>query len=296
MFSYTCVAIGSNAFNGAEHIRSVASLRKRRALRHSRAAGRLTASTGLQTLDFRHAAVDEELLPVHEAGIVASKKQRRCDFLRFTHAFPRDQGFEVLLRFLVRTASCIVVAIAPGNSKFTRIFLFFSSFGQVRAKERTANLLAAYTLKPGSPFAGAFDPVMKIDPPSLNSGNAFWTVKSVPRTLRSKVLSKCWSVILPSGTGSPCRRSRTRCRSCPFLLYRLEKSVEVVEVGRVTSYAGHVPANQLDCLIERFLLPARDENEGTLFNKQFGARQPCRRSTRDDCNLSLKLSHNYSLR
>ena len=56
---------------------------------------------------------------------------------------------------------------------FTRIFLLVSSFSHVRAKERNANLLAAYTPQPGKPFAEAFDPVMMIDPPSLNSGNAF---------------------------------------------------------------------------------------------------------------------------
>src|ERR1700729_1775607 len=73
----------------------------------------------------------------------------------------------------VRTSSCIGVAIGPGPSTFTRIFLPFSSLSHVRAKERNAALLAAYTPKPGKPFTEATDPVMMIDPPSLNSGKAF---------------------------------------------------------------------------------------------------------------------------
>src|ERR1700759_3291079 len=45
----------------------------------------------------------------------------------------------------VRTWSCIGVAIGPGLSTFTRIFRPFSSLSQVRANERNAALLAAYT-------------------------------------------------------------------------------------------------------------------------------------------------------
>src|ERR1700754_4878304 len=67
----------------------------------------------------------------------------------------------------VRTWSCIGVAIGPGCSTFTRIFLAFSSLSHPRAKACNAALLAAYTLYPGKPFTDATDPVMKIDPPSL---------------------------------------------------------------------------------------------------------------------------------
>jgi hypothetical protein len=57
-----------------------------------------------------------------------------------------------------------------------------------------------------------------------------------------------------------------------FSLDRIEQTVEIVEIGSVAAHAGHVPANQLDGLIELLLLP-----------------------TREDCNFSFKLSHNYSL-
>ncbi len=58
-----------------------------------------------------------------------------------------------------------------------------------------------------------------------------------------------------------------------FPLNRIEQTVEVVEIGRVTAHAGHVSANQLDGLIERLLPPTRDENVGTFFNAALGARQ-----------------------
>jgi hypothetical protein len=45
-----------------------------------------------------------------------------------------------------------------------------------------------------------------------------------------------------------------------FPLDCIEQAVEVVEIGRVATHAGHVPADQLDGFIERLLLPARDES------------------------------------
>src|SRR5260221_13115577 len=82
-----------------------------------------------------------------------------------------------------------------------------------------------------------------------------------------------------------------------FPLDRVEQTVEVVEIGRVAAHAGHVPADQLDGLVERLLPTARDENIGAFVNEPLGARQRhSARSTRDDCNLTVKLSHNFSFR
>src|SRR6202021_2688005 len=68
-----------------------------------------------------------------------------------------------------------------------------------------------------------------------------------------------------------------------------------VEIGRGAAHAGHVPTNQPDGLVERVLPSARDEDIGAFFNEPPGARQRhAARSTRDDCNLTLKLSHNLS--
>ena len=55
-----------------------------------------------------------------------------------------------------------------------------------------------------------------IDPPSRNSGSAFWTVKSSPRTLTSKILSKCSSVISPSVPYSPVPALANTTSTCPF--------------------------------------------------------------------------------
>jgi hypothetical protein len=145
----------------------------------------------------------------------------------------------------------------------------------VRANERNAALLAAYTPKPGKPFTEATVPVTMIDPPSLKSGNAFWTVNSVPRAFSPKAASKCGSVISPSLTGLALAGAREQDVALAlFPLDRIEQAVEVVEIGRVTAPAGHVPANQLDGLIERLLPPTRDENLGTFFNKRLALASP----------------------
>src|SRR6185437_2746046 len=76
----------------------------------------------------------------------------------------------------------------------------------------------------------------------------------------------------------------------------IEQAIEIVKIGRIAAHPSHVAANQLDGLIERLLPPARDENVGTFFNEPLGARQRhAARSTRDDSNLTLKLSHDLLL-
>src|SRR6478672_7263882 len=80
-----------------------------------------------------------------------------------------------------------------------------------------------------------------------------------------------------------------------FPLDRVEQTVEVVEIGRVATHAGDVPANQPDGLVERLLPSARDEDIGAFFDKPPGARQGhAARSARDDCNLTVQLSHDFS--
>ena len=58
-----------------------------------------------------------------------------------------------------------------------------------------------------------------IDPPSVNSGKAFWTVKSSPLTLMPNSRSKCSSVISPSGANfpPPALANRTSTRPCASL-------------------------------------------------------------------------------
>ena len=95
---------------------------------------------------------------------------------------------------------------------------------------------------------------MKIDPPSLNSGNAFWTVNSVPRVFRPKVASKLLLGNLAQWDGFA--RASARIQDVDpalFPLDRVEQTVEVVEIGCVAAHAGHVPADQLDGLVQRLL-------------------------------------------
>src|SRR6185312_31553 len=67
------------------------------------------------------------------------------------------------------------------------------------------------------------------------------------------------------------------------------------EIGRVAAHAGHVAANQPDGLVERLLPSTRDEHIGAFLNEPLGARQRhAARSPRDDGNLALKLSHDFS--
>jgi hypothetical protein len=49
--------------------------------------------------------------------------------------------------------------------------------------------------------------------------------------------------------------------------------VQLVQVGRICLHASHVPADQLDGVIQTFLPPTRDEDVSSLFNKQLGTGQ-----------------------
>ncbi len=94
--------------------------------------------------------------------------------LKTAHRSARDQGFEHLFGF----RSQHLILHWCGDWPWMQ-----------RGLARRIHAVARET------FEAATDPVMKIDPQSLNSGNAFCTVNSVTRTFRLKVVSKCRSVI-----------------------------------------------------------------------------------------------------
>src|SRR4029077_13653325 len=83
------------------------------------------------------------------------------------------------------------VLIGPGLSALTRIFRSFKSIVQVRANDRTAALVALYTLDAGLPLDATIDAFRMIDPPSGIRGSAFCTVNNSLLTLISKVRSNC---------------------------------------------------------------------------------------------------------
>lgn len=59
---------------------------------------------------------------------------------------------------------------------------------------------AAYRLNASAPLSAAVEALRITEAPSLSSGSAFCTVKSVPRTLTPKISSNRSSVISSSGT------------------------------------------------------------------------------------------------
>ena len=120
---------------------------------------------------------------------------------------------------------------------------------------------------------------MMIDPPSLNSGRAFCTVKSVPRTLTPKVLSNCSSVTSPMGANSPVPALAKRTSIRPFLLlHRLVQAIEVGEVAGVALDAGDVPADRLHRVVQLLLAAAGDEDVGPFLDEELGRGQGHARS------------------
>ena len=79
--------------------------------------------------------------------------------------------------------------MVPGLTAFTRMRRGFRSVVHVRAKERTAALVALYTLLLGRPLLATMDAFKTIAAPSGISGNAFCTVKRSPFTLILKIKS-----------------------------------------------------------------------------------------------------------
>ncbi len=81
-----------------------------------------------------------------------------------------------------------------------------------------------------------------------------------------------------------------------FPLDRLEQTVQIFEVRRVGLYAGHVPPDQLDGVVQRVLPTACNEDMSSFVDEQLGASQrhtTCRAC--DHRNLAIELSHDHSI-
>ena len=81
--------------------------------------------------------------------------------------------------FGIPVLSMIGVTIGPGATVLTRMPRPASSAAVVRAKERSATLVAEYALAPAVPVWPATLVFKMIDAPSFSSGRAFWMVKYV---------------------------------------------------------------------------------------------------------------------
>src|SRR5580698_9078355 len=82
-----------------------------------------------------------------------------------------------------------------------------------------------------------------------------------------------------------------------FGLHRRIESVEVSQIGDRALHSAGVWPEVGHCGVELCLPAAEDEDDGPLLDEALccGAAD-AGSPTRDDCNLTLKLSHNYSLR
>src|SRR5216683_1427369 len=135
--------------------------------------------------------------------------------------FPCD-AVCVLFDLFLRHAQGIAVARRRNHARTNSVdadFRSLRSVVKVRAKDRTAALDALYTLNAGGPVTETIDAFRMIELPSFRSGSAFCTVNRRPLTLTLNVLSKCSSVIAPSGANSPVPALAKRMSMWPFCCF-----------------------------------------------------------------------------
>src|SRR5207253_3639314 len=173
--------------------------------------------------DLRESAVDEQLDAGDVAAVLRGEERHGAgDVIGPTEAAERDpvakRSFRPSLSVWRRPRSPSV-SIAPGLTTLTRILRSLRSVVRVRANDRSAALVALYTLTAGFPFDPTMDEVKMIEAPSRRSGSAFCTVKSAPLTLAPNVRSKSSSVMSPSGAASAMPAFAKRMSMRPLLSF-----------------------------------------------------------------------------
>src|SRR5258708_6917071 len=132
-----------------------------------------------------------------------SSEARNTTALAISSGSPHRPSGMVGRRLALNSSLLVIgVLVGPGLMALTRIWRACRSRVQLRAKERTAALVALYTLLSGSGLIELVEAVRMIDPPSCKSGSAFCTVKSNPLTLMLNVLSKRASEMSPNEANS----------------------------------------------------------------------------------------------
>src|SRR6266404_2008881 len=126
------------------------------------------------------------------------------------------------------------VSITPGLTTFTRILRPFRSDVQVRANDRSAALVALYTLTASHPLDPTTEALRMIDAPWRSSGSAFCAlftaqkalpllrqgaVKSAPFTLIAKCWSNASSVISPKGAATAMAALANTMSRWPFFSF-----------------------------------------------------------------------------
>src|SRR6266404_4040787 len=111
------------------------------------------------------------------------------------------------------------VSITPGLTTFTRILRPFRSDVHVRANDRSAALVALYTLTASHPLDPTTEALRMIDAPWRSSGSAFCAVKSAPFTLIAKCWSNASSVISPKGAATAMAALANTMSRWPFFSF-----------------------------------------------------------------------------
>ncbi len=123
--------------------------------------------------------------------------------------------------------SNLPVSIEPGLIALTRIPLGSSSLLSVRAIDRSAALLAEYTLSASRPVWFAIDVVSTTLLPSVSSGANFCTVKKGPLVLIAKTSSKVCSVTAKNGSKLPIPALTTKASTVPKSLRTRSASASI---------------------------------------------------------------------
>src|SRR5580693_4642839 len=162
----------------------------------------------------------------------------------------------------------------PGLIAFTRTLRSLRSTDQVRANERTAALVALYTLKAGLPVVETIDAFSTIDPPGCSNGSAFCTVNSSPLTFTSNCLSKCSSLICSSGANAPAPAFAKTISSLPFSFFSAAYSLSISAKFETSPWdTRHVMADLAHSRLQFALSTSCDEYVRTFIDETLCRRQ-----------------------
>src|SRR5580693_6798973 len=124
-------------------------------------------------LYLRRAAIDKQLDPSHETGIVRRKKKcRRSDLMRLTDPTHRDDRHELVLHLLRNADEDAGVDRARADHIHANVPVF--QVNRPGARERADGRLArVIDAEARETFRAGVEPVMMTEPPSRISGSAF---------------------------------------------------------------------------------------------------------------------------